>query len=122
MRLKALCNQGHLIDKCRMIEYLQEKGERIWETWKASDQKRLREMKELWKQLPREVRRQMGPRVEEFNIPPTRLNLTACPTFGMIEPTEELAEALAYVGRLHKSNDVIEAEDNRIPTAVFGQE
>ena len=47
------------------------------------------------------------------------LNLDACPTLPGAKPTEELAEALKYVSRLHKSDEEIEIKNSRIPAAVY---
>jgi hypothetical protein len=54
-------------------------------------------MKGMWDQLPKEIRSKTKPRIEEFKLAPTRLNLDACPTLPGAKATEELAEALKYV-------------------------
>ena len=73
----------------------------------------------MWDQLPKEIRSKMKPRIEEFELAPTHLNLDAYPTLPGAKPTEELAEALKYVSRLHKSDEEIEIENSRIPAAVY---
>ena len=73
----------------------------------------------MWDQLPKEIRSKTRPKMEEFELAPTRLNLDACPTLPGAKPTEELAEALKYVSRLHKSDGEIEIENSRIPAAVY---
>ena len=72
----------------------------------------------MWDQLPKEIRSKTKPRIEEFELALTRLNLDACPTLPGAKPTEELAEALKYVSRLHKS-DEIKIENSRIPAVVY---
>ena len=59
------------------------------------------------------------PRIEEFELALTRLNLDACPTLPRAKPTEELAEALKYVSQLHKSDEEIKIENGRIPATVY---
>jgi hypothetical protein len=54
-------------------------------------------MKGMWDQLPKEVHNKMKPRIEEFELAPTHLNLDAYPTLPRAKPTEELAEALKYI-------------------------
>ena len=54
-------------------------------------------MKGMWDQLPKEIRSKTKPRIEEFELAPTCLNLDACPTLPGAKPTEELAETLKYV-------------------------
>jgi hypothetical protein len=76
-------------------------------------------MKGMWDQLPKEIRSKTKPRIEEFELSPTHLNLDACRTLPRAKATEELAEALKYVSRLHKSDEEIEIEDSRIPAAVY---
>jgi hypothetical protein len=76
-------------------------------------------MKGMWDQLPKEIRSKTKPRIEEFELALTRLNLDACPTLPGAKATEELAEALKYVSRLHKSDEEIEIEDSRIPAVVY---
>ena len=44
-------------------------------------------------QLPKEIRSKTKPRIEEFELAPTCLNLDAFPTLPGAKPTEELAEA-----------------------------
>ena len=61
----------------------------------------------------------MKPRIEEFELALTRLNLDACPTLPGAKPTEELAKALKYVSRLHKSDEEIEIENSCILAAVY---
>ena len=78
-------------------EYLHDKCERTWQAWQKSDKKRLREMKGMWDQLPKEIHSKMRPMMEEFELAPTHLNLDACPTLPGAKPTEELAEALKCV-------------------------
>ena len=75
-------------------------------------------MKGMWDQLPKEIRSKTKPRIKEFELAPTRLNLDAYPT-PRAKPTEELAKALKYVSRLHKSDEEIEIENSRIPTTVY---
>jgi hypothetical protein len=118
-RRKAVHNQGHLIEALRQTEYLQDKCERTWQAWQKSDRKRLREMKGMWDQLPKEIRSKMKPRIEEFELAPTRLNLDACPTLPRAKPTKEPAEALKYVSRLHKSDEEIEIENSCILATVY---
>jgi hypothetical protein len=69
-----------------------------------------------------EFRSKTKPRIEEFELAPTRLNLDAYPTLPGAKATEELAEALKYVSRLHKFDEEIEIEDSRIPAAVYESE
>jgi hypothetical protein len=76
-------------------------------------------MKGMWDQLSKEVRSKTKPMIGEFELAPTRLNLDACPTLPGAKPTEELAKALKYVSRLHKSDAEIEIENSRIPAAVY---
>ena len=76
-------------------------------------------MKGMWDQLPKEIHSKTEPRIEEFELAPTRLNLDACPTLPRAKPMEELAEALKYVSWLHKSDEEIEIENSRIPAAVY---
>ena len=73
----------------------------------------------MWDQLPKEIRSKTKPRIEEFELVPTRPNLNACPTLPGAKPTEELAEALKYISQLHKSDKEIEIENSRIPAAVY---
>jgi hypothetical protein len=73
----------------------------------------------MWDQLPKEIRSKTKPRIEEFELASTRLNLDSCPTLPGAKATEELAEALKYVSRLHKSDEEIKIEDSRIPAAVY---
>ena len=73
----------------------------------------------MWDQLPKEVCSKTKPRIEEFELALTHLYLDACPTLPRAKPTEELAEALKYVSRLHKSDEEIEIENSRIPAAVY---
>ena len=73
----------------------------------------------MWDQLPKENHNKTKPRIEEFELAPTCLNLDACPTLPRAKPIEELAEALKYVSRLHKSNEEIEIKNSRIPAAVY---
>jgi hypothetical protein len=54
-------------------------------------------MKGMWDQLPKKIRSKTKPRIEEFKLALTRLNLDACPTLSGAKATEELAEALKYV-------------------------
>ena len=54
-RKKAVHNQGHL-----------NQGHLI------------REMKGMWDQLPKEIHSKTKPRIEEFELAPTRLDLDAC--------------------------------------------
>jgi hypothetical protein len=54
-------------------------------------------MKGMWDQLPKEICSKTKPRIEEFELVPTRLNLDACPTLPRAKATEELTEALKYV-------------------------
>ena len=61
-RKKAVRNQGHLIEALRQNEYLQDKCERTWQAWQKSDKKRLREMKGMWDQLPKEIHSKTKPR------------------------------------------------------------
>ena len=67
----------------------------------------------------KEIHSKTKPRIEEFKLAPTHLNLDACPTLLGAKPTEELIEALKYVFRLHKSDEEIEIENSRIPAAVY---
>ena len=76
-------------------------------------------MKGMWDHLPKEIRSKTKPRIEEFELALTRLNLDACLTLPGAKPTEELAEALKYMSRLHKSDEEIEIENSRIPAAVY---
>jgi hypothetical protein len=76
-------------------------------------------MKGMWDQLPKETRSKTKPRIEEFELALTRLNLDACPTLPRAKPIEELAEALKYVSRLHKSDKEIEIKNSHIPAAVY---
>ena len=76
-------------------------------------------MKGMWDQLPKEIRSKTKPRIEEFELALTRLKLDACPTLPRAKPTEELAEALKYVSRLHKSYEEIDIENSRIPVVVY---
>ena len=71
----------------------------------------------MWDQLPKEIHSKTKPRIEEFGLALTRLNLDAYPTLPRAKPTEELAEALKYVSRLHKSDE--EIENSRILVAVY---
>ena len=73
----------------------------------------------MWDQLSKEIRSKTKPRIEEFELASTRLNLDAYPTLPGAKPTEELAEALKYVSRLHKSDEEIEIENSHIPAAVY---
>ena len=73
----------------------------------------------MWDQLPKEIRSKTKPRIEEFELALTHLNLDACPTLPGAKPTEELAEALKYVSRLHKSDEEIEIENSHILAAVY---
>ena len=73
----------------------------------------------MWDQLPKEIRSKTKPRVEEFELAPTHLNLDAYPTLPGAKPTEDLAEALKYVSQLHKSDEEIEIENSHIPAAVY---
>ena len=73
----------------------------------------------MWDQLPKEIGSKTKPRKEEFELAPTHLNLDACPTLSGAKPTKELAEALKYMSRLHKSDEEIEIENSRIPAAVY---
>ena len=73
----------------------------------------------MWDQLPKEIRSKTKPRIEEFELAPTCLNLDAFPTLPGAKPTEELAEALKYMSRLHKSDEEIEIENSCIPAAVY---
>jgi hypothetical protein len=54
-------------------------------------------MKGMWDQLPKEIDSKTKPRIQEFELALTRLNLDACPTLPRAEPTEELAKALKYM-------------------------
>jgi hypothetical protein len=54
-------------------------------------------MKGMWDQLPKKIRSKTKPRIEEFELALTRLNLDAYPTLSGAKATEELAEALKYV-------------------------
>jgi hypothetical protein len=76
-------------------------------------------MKGIWDQLPKEIHSKTKPRIKEFELAPTRLNLDAYPTLPGAKPTEELSEALKYVSRLHKSDEEIEIENTRILAAVY---
>ena len=76
-------------------------------------------MKGMWDQLPKEIHSKTKPRIEEFELAPTHLNLDACPTLPGAKPTEELTEALKYVSRLHKSDEEIEVENSRILAMVY---
>ena len=51
----------------------------------------------MWDQLPKEIRSKMKPRIEEFELALTHLNLDAFPTLPGVKPTKELTEALKYV-------------------------
>ena len=73
----------------------------------------------MWDQLPKEVRSKTKPRIEEFKLAPNRLNLDTCPTLPGVKPTKELAEALKYVSRLHKSDEEIKIENSRILAVVY---
>ena len=73
----------------------------------------------MWDQLPKEIHSKMKPRIEEFELAPTRLKLDTCPTLPGAKPTKELAEALKYMSRLHKFDEEIEIENSRIPAAVY---
>jgi hypothetical protein len=73
----------------------------------------------MWDQLPKEIHSKTKPRIEEFELAPTCLNLDACPTLPGANPTEELIEALKYVSRLHKSDEEIKIENSLIPAAVY---
>ena len=75
----------------------------------------------MWDQLPKEIRSKTKPRIEKFELAPTRLDLDACPTLPGAKPTEELTEALKYVSQLHKSDKEIEIEieNSCIPAAVY---
>ena len=73
----------------------------------------------MWDQLPKEVRSKTKPRIEEFELALTRLNLDTYPTLPGAKPTEELAEALKYVSRLYKLDEEIEIKNSRIPAAVY---
>ena len=73
----------------------------------------------MWDQLPKEIRSKTKPRIEEFELAPTRLNLDACPTLPGVKPIEELAKALKYVSRLHKSDEEIKIENSRILAVVY---
>ena len=72
-------------------------------------------MKGMWDQLPKEICSKTKPRIEEFELALTRLNLDAYPTLPGAKPTE----ALKYVSWLHKSDEEIEIENSRIPAAVY---
>lgn len=72
--------------------------------------------------LPKERRRDALPKAEKFVVAESRLNINACPTLDTPPLTEEYAEALLYVSHLHKTDDQLRAENNRIPSAVFNQE
>ena len=76
-------------------------------------------MKGMWDQLPKEIHSKTKPRIEEFELAPTRLNLDACPTLPGAKPTKEFAEALKYMSRLHKSDEEIKIENSRILAAVY---
>ena len=84
-----------------------------------SDKKRLWEMKGMWDQLPKEIRSKTKPRIEEFELAPTHLNLDTCATLHGAKPTKELAEALKYVSQLHKSDEENEIENSCIPATVY---
>ena len=73
----------------------------------------------MWDQLPKEIHSKTKPRIEEFEQAPTHLNLDACPTLPRAKPTEDLAEALKYVSRLHKLDEEIEIENSCILAAVY---
>jgi hypothetical protein len=118
-RKKAVHNQGQLIEALRQTEYLQDKCERTWQAWQKSDRKRLREMKGMWDQLPKEIHNKTKPRIGEFELALTCLNLDACPTLPRAKATKEQAEALKYVSQLHKSDEEIEIEDSRILAVVY---
>ena len=47
-------------------------------------------MKGMWDQLPKEIHSKTKPRIEEFELALTHLNLDACPTLLGAKPTEEL--------------------------------
>ena len=64
------------------------------------------------------VKRQK-PRKETFTLGPSHLNLEACPAPLEALPTKELIEALAYVRRLHMSQDELMVADSHIPSAVY---
>jgi hypothetical protein len=76
-------------------------------------------MKGMWDHLAREIRSKTKPRIEEFELALTRLNLDACPTLPRAKATKELVEALKYISRLHKSDEEIKIEDSRILAAVY---
>ena len=73
----------------------------------------------MWDQLPKEIRSKTKPRIEEFELALTHLNLDACPTLPGAKPTKELVEALKYMSRLHKSDEEIEIENSHIPAVVY---
>jgi hypothetical protein len=54
-------------------------------------------MKGMWDQLTKEIHSKTKPRIEEFELALTHLNLDAYPTLPRAKPTEELTEALKYV-------------------------
>ena len=73
----------------------------------------------MWDQLPKEIHSKTKPKIEEFELALTHLNLDTCRTLPGAKPTEELTEALKYVSRLHKSDEEIEIKNSRIPAAVY---
>ena len=76
-------------------------------------------MKGMWDQLPKEIRSKTKPRIEEFGLAPTCINLDTYPTLPRAKTTEELIEALKYVSWLHKSDEEIKIENSRIPAVVY---
>lgn len=115
-------NQAHLIGKLKHNEYLRDKSEKIKAAWKKSDRKRMRELSDLLDQLPISApARRQKLREESFQIGPSDLNLSACPT---PEPPQivEMAEALNYIARLRMTDDELIASDSRLPSAMFNAE
>ena len=104
MSSNAAYNQCHLIKYMKYTEFLKDKEDRILEAWVKSDAKRVKEYKEMQESLPPESCKR--PHKESFRIEPTRLNLSVCLSkdYPKVEQTQELAVALEYVARMHRSD------------------
>jgi hypothetical protein len=113
----AAYNQGHLIHYMKLTEYLKDKSDMIWEAWVELDTKRVREYQELQESLLELSRKKPH---KKYRLPPSRLNLCACPSKEHPEPqqTQELTEALEYIARLHKTDAELQAMDGHPSTST----
>ena len=87
----------------------------MWEAWEASDARCVEEYKELQESLPRRSRKR--PHKEAFLLEPTSLNLFTCLVEALpkAERTQELEEALEFIGRMHCIDTEL-GEMDRTPT------